>query len=228
MTSFYQMFLILNENQFTPAILANMNRTLKAQGYDVRGPEDVKQILDKGSVYKNGKFTHEDWQNAYNKAVATKEKTKNTLNSKKQLMPHVDFSQLQRLGFTTNPQQAGYIHPNGKLVDLSGGRTGRNLDHRIIGGYAAIQEIGAHQGYIRYIPEGNGFEIRKLPTTQQFIQIRNLIAANGGEAVLDLYQGIGQWDNRFNSYTPTNKSNKVFEKGTKPELIVNNIKKFYS
>jgi hypothetical protein len=80
-------------------------------------------------------------------------------------MPNVDFSVLRSLGKTANPKQAGFIDPKGFLVNLSGGDPfGRGIDHQIVGGPQAIKELGAHAGYIRYFPEGNGFEIRKLPT----------------------------------------------------------------
>lgn len=70
MKTFYEMTLLLKENldvesKFTPSILASMNRKLKSMGYDVRGSQDVKNILKKGSVYRNGAFIVPDWETAY-------------------------------------------------------------------------------------------------------------------------------------------------------------------
>ena len=231
MKSFYEMLQIIHENvEFTPNVLAAMNKKLKVMGYDVRGPQDIKNILNKGTVYRNGKFTHQDWESAYQTAVGSTEKQKQTRQTKKMLMPNVNFGILNKLGQTINPKQAGYIHPKGHLINLSGGDPyGRGLDHRIIGGYAAIQQIGAHGGYIRYMPEGGGLELRKMPTAAQLNQISRLILFHDGEINLDLHDGIGDWDERYDWHSePERTWSNAYPEGTKPIRIINAIKQFYA
>lgn len=235
MKTFYEMTLLLKENldvesKFTPSILASMNRKLKSMGYDVRGSQDVKNILKKGSVYRDGAFIVPDWETAYQSAIGTAQKTQETLKRKKELTPNVNRANLNQLGTTTNPKQAGYIHPKGTLVDLSGGDPyGRGYDHRVVGGYAAIQELGAHEGYIRYMPEAGGLELRKMPTPAQLTQISKLIAYHNGEINLDLYDGIGEWNPRHDQYDSSIRSySNMFPEGTKPMRIINAIKQFYA
>jgi len=231
--NFFELFLILQENQisFPKQVLNLMNRRLNALGYGMRGSEDVLNILKKGTVYRNGEFINPDWKEAYEAALNSINKQSEKKVSQKQLMPHVNFKLLKSFGKTANPVQAGYIHPDGSLINLSGGDPyGRGIDHRIIGGFAAIQEIGTYGGYIRYMPEGGGFEIRKTPTSAQFRQIASLIDYHNGEVSIDLYDGKdAEWNEREGRYFEPNRSlHELFPKGTKPIKVLNKIRQFFS
>jgi hypothetical protein len=226
---------------FSRAILNGMSRKLKSQGFDVRGSGDVKQLLGRGHVFKDGEFTHDAWKNAYHAAAGSVDKRKQTKQNQadvRKLMPNVNWEVVNSLKPTHNHRVAGYIHPKGHLLDLSGGDpTGRTRgeDHRIVGGYEAIEELGAHHGWIRYMPEAGGLELRKQPTPAQVRQIQRLINIHNGQIYLDLHDGIGErnspedYERSDRSYRqPRRKWSGEFRPGAKASRILNAIKQFYA
>jgi hypothetical protein len=226
---------------FSRAILNGMSRKLKSQGFDVRGSDDVKQLLGRGHVFKDGEFTHDAWKNAYHAAAGSVDKRKQTKQNQadvRKLMPNVNWEVVNSLKPTHNHRVAGYIHPKGHLLDLSGGDpTGRTRgeDHRIVGGYEAIEELGAHHGWIRYMPEAGALELRKQPTPAQVRQIQRLINIHNGEIYLDLHDGIGERNSpedyeRSDQFyrQPRRKWSGEFRPGAKASRILNAIKQFYA
>lgn len=217
-------------HEFTPAILNFMNKKLKSQGYDVRGSEDLKSRLNLGHVYRNGTFLNPDWQKAYEAALVSVNKTRETRQRKKDLTPHVNRKTLAELGFTNNPIQAGYIDPQGNLINLSGGSSySRGHDHRIIGGTAGMQELMAHDGYIRYMPESGGLDLKKKPTSAQEQTMQRLINYHRGHIYLDLQDGLGEFDDRYRLYFESSRRwSFEFPEGTKPSRINTAITQFFS
>ena len=45
----------------------------------------------------------------------------------KEQFPNVNWQRLRELGYTHDPREAGYIHPNGGLIDFSGKRAALSL-----------------------------------------------------------------------------------------------------
>lgn len=141
---------------------------------------------------------------------------------------HIDRAAVNRLGFTSDVSKAGYITPNGEMVDLSGGASGyRRLDHRIVGGIAGMQEYIA-EGNIRIKGGDGAFEIARMPTPKQMRLINGIVRDNDGEVTIDLRNGngpfsgsgeIGFYKNKFTSMQ--------FDKGTPPLRVINEIKKFF-
>lgn len=183
-------------------VLNRMHKTLKSQGYETRGADDVRQLLET-RMLTDGELTHPDWIAAYDKATggvgAAKDK-KDLLAAK---TPHVNWQRIKQLGFTSDPKKAGYLTPEGKMIDMSGAvdmsprdrgyATSRALDHREAGGTAGMQElIGV--GHIRYLPESGMFDMAGPPSQKQRSLISRLIAEHDGEVVIEAQKGIGRWD----------------------------------
>jgi hypothetical protein len=85
-------------------------------------------------------------------------------------------------GLTDSFNEAGYILPDGRMLDFSGKREGgtpgnRAYDHRDIGrvlgigGSEALWEFMSRTGAIRSLPETGDLTIAKKPTSQQLYRI---------------------------------------------------------
>jgi hypothetical protein len=112
-------------DSLTPEITSRMNRTLKAKGYNVRGANDVKELI----AARNGIIRMPDWIDAYKQAIGSVKKRKATL-AKKADFKNINWQRLRELGKTYNLKEAGYIVPDGSLVDLSGKREGGQPGNR--------------------------------------------------------------------------------------------------
>jgi phage gp29-like protein len=141
--------------------------------------------------------------------------------------PNVNWEEMAKLPLTNNPKKAGYIRPDGGLIDLSYGEDARGEDHRIAGGTAGMQEFSA-AGNIRWMPENDGLDITAEPTAKQYKVIFNLAARCAGEMVVELEAGLGEWD-EGNGYYRNNEKRfyQEYERGTSPKKIVADIQAFY-
>lgn len=147
---------------------------------------------------------------------------------------NINYERISELGTTDSFDEAGFITPQGEMIDLSGKNEGkipnaRAYDHIEVGGYAGLDEL-MNQGVIRLIPEGAGIEIRKMPTLQQFEVISQYIDSLAGEKVnIDLYDGIGKWNEEQQLYDyPKRSKNLSYAEGVKKQKMMNDIKKFFS
>lgn len=126
-------------------------------------------------------------------------------------------------GITSNYKKAGYILPDGRLLDFSYGESRRVEDHRGIelpdnlefnsGTDKLIYFMDA--GAIRFSPETTAFNMTQAPTSQQEALIRSISNMEGGEVLLDLEDG-----ERTVSLE--------YEEGTKATKILGDIKRFYN
>jgi len=220
----------IDPNTLSKDVLNSMSRTLKAKGYDIRGSEDVRHLLKKGSVFHNGEFTHPVWQEAYNKAIKTKTKKAGTLK-KKSDYKNINWQRIKELGKTTDLREAGYIVSDGSLIDLSGKKEGgqsgtRSYDHREAGGTLGMQELMDY-GYIRMDYNSGSIDIVKAPAPIQYAKITEIAKRHDGEIFIDLDDGLGEYNEDYYS-KPDRSFNQSYKKGTSPNRIVNDIKKFYS
>lgn len=209
------------------AVLDRMSRALKAKGYDMRGAEDVRKYMDR--QLEGGKFWNGDWQDAYDQATGSVTKQADKAATLKERTPNVDWDTVRRLGTTTDPRVAGYIRPDGKLLDLSGGRSGgtRGEDHRIVGGYAALQEIKA-AGYVRFSP-GFGFDIGAEPTPESYRQISRLAESMPGRILVDLAEGLGELsESGEHRESAPRRTSLEYPEGTKAAKILGDIRRFYA
>lgn len=93
---------------------------------------------------------------------------------------------VKELGTTDDPGTAGYILPNGELLDLSGGPGScgsRGCDHRIVSGLIGnfdspsegMVKFQEKTGAIRWTPEAPGFEVHVPPTYEQFQKLAEIL-----------------------------------------------------
>lgn len=128
-------------------------------------------------------------------------------------------------GTTTDWREAGYILPDGSLLDLSGANYGgthdgtRKLDHRDIRDaferYEGTKEFPEgvsmddfiNAGAIRFGPEAMSFMMAQKPTSKQLAQIDNLLQKNSEQPRnkiqnpnIELMSDAEEWMNREYSY----------------------------
>ena len=139
-------------------------------------------------------------------------------------------------GTTEDPQEAGYIIPDGSMLDFSGGEGIRGTDHRNIAG--AFRDAGIQlpdnwsrtdamcdfirRGAIRYIPECNGFNMCQEPTQQQYRTIKNIIRQMGGTTDVDFDDNDGNTllSVHYDNTTPQRLEYEIyryFNEGIKPQ-----------
>ena len=217
-------------------VLSRIHRTMKAKGYDSRGPEDARRAIASMINRETGLLRHPDWVEAYHKATGGVKARKDKLAQQKAQqakLTRVNWDRLKQLGTTTDYREAGYLAPEGHMIDLSGKRAGyvgppmRNYDHREAGGTAGMQELMS-AGHIRHMPENNGLDMMVRPTDKQWGHIRNIAGRSGGEMVLDLQDGLGEWDERSGYYQDSPRRwSAQYPKGTRFERIQRDISSFY-
>lgn len=225
----------IDPSSLSSEVLSRMSANLKKQGYNVRGGEDVRQLLS-GRMLKDGQLWHEDWKKAWDAAqgaVGSRQATQQAKAEQKANYRNINWDRIRQLGVTGDPNEAGYITPTGSLVDLSGKREGgmpghRSYDHREAGGTAGMQELMA-SGYVRWMPEAGGFDISKEPTPAQERMIARMVQSRRGEVVLDLEDGLGQWSESYGFYNnPQRRESHMYNVGTNPAKVLNDIRKFFS
>lgn len=130
---------------------------------------------------------------------------------------------------TTNFNEAGYLLPDGKLLNFSGGeRNHRYRDHREIGEiYEATQGTDAlnrfmSDGNIRIMAESPGVDITSgvEPTKEQYAAIRRFVNANGVKS--------GKFFVDFSDAEGHRAGNYVYEGRVSADRVINDIKHFYA
>lgn len=139
-------------------------------------------------------------------------------------------------GTTRDFREAGYLLPDGSMLDFSeknnGGEPGRRgADHRDIARVINDRSYGTmteylddfiNEGAIRLIPESGAFSIAQQPTKEQKNMLRNFIYRYNGEVEVEIYKnGHSVADPYYRERTsPTRVLNDIdayFKDGTIPE-----------
>jgi hypothetical protein len=179
--------------------LSLMDRTLKGMGYDSRGPQDVKEMLESGRVVKDGFLWHPDWITAYQNAVQGKALTAEVTERGKKWASKLK----KEYGITFNLKEAGYILQDGSLIDLSGKRQGgpsntRALDHREVGQVMDEEDFGSESDYMHQFMLESGairlsffgddvmLDVTQAPTDRQLRIIGRALRQGNGTAVIDV------------------------------------------
>ncbi len=146
---------------------------------------------------------------------------------------HVNWDRFNKLGTTTNPAEAGFIRPDGSLVDLSdkhgNGEPGcRAMCHS----YAAGDAEGLHEliylGVIRYNPEHGELEIGKTLTDKQAEVIRRLVPRHTRGFTLDVNRPWKE-ENKTGQWRPSEEGyRKKLSGQVNPDLVLNIINQFYN
>ncbi len=203
-----------NLDPITPQQWQEINNRMVAKDYDFRGVEDTKRIYYKLNQSSGGlKGDHTDVLNAvinnkeYIKKIDPKESQKNIQKS------------IRMFGLTNNLSQAGYVLPNGKLLDFSGQRQGtfsnsRGMDHSEIQQIMPMREF-ISLGCIRHFPEQPGVDIGKKPTSQQLNIIEQEANSSPSGYTIEIQDPL---KGRFY---------RQYDVGTKGTKIVYDILRFY-
>lgn len=143
----------------------------------------------------------------------------------------------KEFGVTTNWKEAGYILPDGTLLDLLGKNQGgepgvRARDHREVGsvvgrgGTAGMREF-MQDGAIRCGPESGSLDLTKKPTEAQYRRIAEFVQYFGGEVIISVQHGIGTFDERNEIYYNPSEQAFEFPSGTRPSKILATLRDFY-
>lgn len=242
--SFSQDPVKVNPAALTKETLARMSKILKREGFDLRGADDVRgglygrtrevngEQVKLPPMLKDGVLRHPEWAAAYREAtegVAAREQRLAQKQDAQAEHPHVNRQRIRELGYTNDLAEAGYITPEGGLIDLSGKREGgqpgtRSYDHREAGGTAGMQEFIA-EGNIR-IDKGGMIDIGAAPTPQQLKMIERIARDRDGEVVIDFSHGLGKYS-EDNGYYSRGIEPKEFPEGTTPRRILNEVRGYY-
>jgi hypothetical protein len=110
------------------------SRAMNALDYDFRGGEDAKKLLDRWNKRSSGETVLSgDHAKGFLAAVGKADLHKPLKGSD---ASSIIKKAIKKFGITNNPHHAGYILPDGRLLDFSGGAGAlgtRGADHREIG-----------------------------------------------------------------------------------------------
>jgi hypothetical protein len=140
---------------------------------------------------------------------------------------NINLKMVESLGTTNDLNEAGYITPQGKLIDLSGELEGeRSVPHDAI----AKNKLGEQEfralGNIRMDLSDHILNIEKEPTPSQYKIIASMAKRLDGELFLDLDIGLGE--KVVDIYANTEHAKRlVFEIGTRPSEVIKVIKEYY-
>lgn len=138
---------------------------------------------------------------------------------------------VKEFGYTPYFYDAGYIVPNGKMLNFSGEKGqhfgSRGQDHRAIGAiYANVEGSQAMlkfmgEGNIRIMPESPGLDISSSsePTSEQYATIRKFVR----EYAKEEYLNIDLTDEQGNVV-----GNYEYEGKVTPDRVLNDIKYFFA
>ena len=147
----------------------------------------------------------------------------------------VNWERIVELGETESWREAGYITPEGQLIDLSGKNEGgpagmRSYDHREAGGTPGMMQAMA-AGLIRISTPSSGghssVDLAAKPTRIQLRKLFDLFQYANGNVALDLNDGIGKWDERNESFGESKRRWSNEYDNADPETILEDVMAFY-
>ena len=162
---------------YTNEQLTHIWRLFRYLGYDF---PDISQV----SKYLAGGYLNPDQQDAVN--YATGNPNSFAVPSQRNANPRHIAAAKQIFGTTTDFDCAGYIVPDGDMLDFSEGQFIRTLDHRSIHQVFDGEEFAtATAPLIQFMNEGsiriscNGFDLSVPPTNAQAKQLARFIRQKG-------------------------------------------------
>ncbi len=129
-----------------------------------------------------------------------------------------------KFGITKKFDNAGYMLPDGGLLDFSDGQGYRVLDHREIRDVLDFlpEDGNRSDGLIQFMNMGNirmqigGIDISRAPTKEQIAELRRFFDKNNGEITVDFSKDNGD-----------NAGTLEYPEGTSSIRILNDIKKYF-
>lgn len=133
-------------------------------------------------------------------------------------------------GTTRDFREAGYLLPDGSMLDFSeknnGGEPGRRgADHRDIARVINDRSYGTmteylddfiNEGAIRLIPESGAFSVAQQPTKEQKNMLRNFIYRYNGEVEVEIYKDGHSVANPY------------YRERTSPQRVLNDIDAYFN
>jgi hypothetical protein len=166
---------------------------------------------------------------------------------------NINFRRIKDLGFTQDINEAGYLTPEGGLIDLSGKKEGqaegkRNLPHHeITAPETEAQRLEAEDfnftrsllGQEEFIAMGNiridmvdrTLDILVAPTERQYAIIGRMVKELDGAIFVDLDFGLGEKETKGlgSRYLRTEDSKSTkYQIGTRPHKVISDIRSFYA
>ena len=131
----------------------------------------------------------------------------------------------KKFGITKKFENAGYMLPDGKLLDFSDGQGYRVLDHREIKNVLDFLPDGQNysDGLIQFMNMGNirmqigGIDISRMPSNEQIPVLRKFFKENNGEITVD-----------FSKENGDNAGSVEYPAGTSSDRILNDIKSYFT
>lgn len=125
---------------------------------------------------------------------------------------------IQYYGTTSDFREAGYILPDGTMLDFSGKKDGgppgkRSIDHREVADILDLPKMEAlntfmNYGCIRVMPECPGLDISIYPTKKQIDVIRRFVGYYRGAVYIDISDEKGRIVTTF-EYTGKTSSSRI-------------------
>ena len=217
----------------TPEQWEKISGIMRGMGYDSRGGVDASRAVQDmlrraaNAGREDRTLKHDDWVDTIAKVVGLKASSqKHSTKDRAATARKVFARAVKEWGLTEDPGLAGYILPNGTMLDLSGGSGTRAYDHRQVGGFLEPSEHGRgatdgmHEfmdlGAIRWMPEGSGVDIRVPPTKQQYARLEQIKGEVKGAMHLDVYSpNYGKAAREYGPSVPG-------------QRVVNDIQAFYT
>jgi hypothetical protein len=130
----------------------------------------------------------------------------------------------EHFGTTTNFKEAGYILPDGSMLDFSGKRIGgsagrRDMDHREINEIGTEMTPFMEMGNIRLHTESNGIELASKPTKEQLRTIADFARDRNGKVWVDFLKRVDE--------NTIMADHAVGYESASPAKVVNDINKYY-
>jgi hypothetical protein len=183
--------IIPNPSLITTTQWERMSQAMKKANYDVRGGEDLKERM-----IAKGRAVFFDAAAEVVKKVLDGRKPAPSLQPDEAERKRILTRATRHFGVTSNPREAGYLMPNGTMLNFAGMSKGygrRDFDHRNIGNAFGEKDNGPHaqggtEGMRAFMSHGpirilntNGntdLDIMTPPTRQQFKKIQELLSQN--------------------------------------------------
>ena len=206
---------------------SRINEMMNDEGYDFRGAEDTKEIFFR-LTNRSGGLESNVFPDHYNAFVSVHGPL-DVSNAKRKSDPILQAK--RDYGLTDNIYEAGFILPDGSLLNMSGGGSGgRALDHHEMAQYFPESD-SQYEGLNSFMMLGaircsfgrsSSMDIAKEPTAYQYRVIES--AVNGiEEFYLDLSFGDGnKVPFLYGSANPRNNGR------VNSKRVINDIKNFYS
>ncbi len=222
---------VLNVDAIPASAWQQIYQTMSGKGYDWPDAnfarDATKRSLARGWGIESNPFT-EDHAQAIAMALGLMKAAPRP--KQKNVSPRNLQKAVQQFGLTDDFRLAGYILPDGSMLDFSGGSGARGYDHRDIG---RAFGNGGTKGMYEFMNAGNvrvsnnSADCSRMPTEQQLRRIAEMAKIHQGAISLTLRNGAN-WDEAREISVGGKKWDNVYNIGTNPARILNDIRQFYS